>query len=752
MRQSAAAIFGAGFTVAACYAAGAVLIHFLLAKLRAVLRQDEHIPLAFVLGAACLHLAIFAILALHIAYWPVLVALLAAVIAAAIYTGAWRGVDTEHAHAVPPLSTALQTVFGSCMAAFGLVYFVNAWAPELSSDGAGYHLALVARELRVHGFEPVTNNLYAMLGAGVEMLFVPAFAIGRHSAAALVHFAFAVALAMSILAYGRRIGKPWAGAAGALLTFASPIAGVTASSAYIDVATAAIVFGVFYWIEIWDEHRNEQHGLRLLIPVGLLAGYAYAAKYTVFPIAIYALGFVAWRTQRLRPIGKRLTPVLTVAGSALLMAGPWIARNWIWYQNPLAPFANWVFRNPYIHVLFEQEYAESLRSYGMPSLRPLALEATVHGQYVGGIIGPVFLLLPLSLAALRYRAGRRLLLAGGLLFSTYFANIGARFLIPCLPFFSLALGLALDEAAPLLAALMLFHAAASWPPVLNWYVNPACWRLVRFPYQAALRITPQDQFLRENSAGYPVARMIEEKVPPGEAVLAMDGIPNSYTAREILVNFQSASNESLSDTVNMGWNQASQPGVVRVFQFPEKQVRRLRVFQTAQARFPQEWNVYELRFYYRGQELARRPEWRLRAWPNPWEVQLAFDNSLATRWRSGEVAAPGMYLDADFGRDESVDEVRLTTSYDFEPFRMQVESMNPAGRWDKIGENPRMVYQAIPPSIRRMATYEMHARGIHYLLVFDRNYGAADFADDPEAWGLTLIGRSGEAKLYRTIW
>ena len=231
----------------------------------------------------------------------------------------------------------------------------------------------------------------------------------------------------------------------------------------------------------------------MLIPVGLLAGYAYAAKYTAFPIAIYALGFVAWRSRRLRPM-------LVVMGCALIMAGPWIARNWIWYQNPVAPFANSIFRNPYVHVIFEQDYSESLRHYGMPSLRPLALEATIRGQYIGGIIGPVFLLLPVALLALRYRAGRRLLLAGALVFSTYFTNIGARFLIPCLPFFSLALGLAFAEAAPFLAALMLFHAAASWPPVLNRYVNPNCWRLVRFPYKAALRITPPDEFLRQNSS------------------------------------------------------------------------------------------------------------------------------------------------------------------------------------------------------------------------------------------------------------
>jgi hypothetical protein len=636
-------------------------------------------------------------------------------------------------------------VFGWCAGVFAVVYLVNAWAPEVSPDGAGYHLGLVARELRVHGFEPITNDMYAMLSQGVEMLFVPAFAIGRHSAAALVHFAFSVALALAMLAYGRRIGKPWAGAAGALLTFASPVVGADGSAAYVDVATAAIVFGVFYWTEVWDEHFGEQRRLSLLIPVGLLAGYAYAAKYTAFPIAIYALGFVAWR-------GKRLRPVLLVAGCALIMAGPWIVRNWIWYQNPVAPFANSIFRNPFVHVMFEHDYSESLRNYGMPSLRPLALEATIRGAYVQGIIGPAFLLLPIALAALRFQAGRRLLLAGALVFSTYFANIGARFLIPSLPFFSLAIGLAFAEAAPLLAALMILHAAASWPPVLNRYVNPNCWRLVRFPYQAALRITPPEEFLRQNAHGYAAAQMIDAKVPDAEPVFSMDGILDSYTKHPILVYYHSAGNETLADTINMGWNAAWQPAVERVFQFPERKARRMRVVQTAQSVYPHQWNVYELRFFYHGMELARKLDWRLQAWPNPWEVQLAFDNSLATRWRSGEVASPGMYLDVDFGRDESVDEVRLVASSDSELTRLQLESINSEGGSEKIADNPATLNRAVPAGIRRMATYEMHARGIHYLMINDTNNGADDFAEDPEAWGLKLIGHIEGERLYQTIW
>ncbi len=740
MRQAAAALLGAGLTVAACYAAGSLLID----QLRAILRRDERIPLAFLLGAGCLHLAVFVVLAVHAAYWPILLGLLAITILAALWTGAWRGARTQSGKPVAPLSRTLKVVFGAGAGVYAVVYFVNAWAPEASPDGAGYHLGLVARELRTHGFERIASNLYAMLPQGVETLFLPAFAIGRHSAAALVHAAFTMALALIVLAYGRRIGKPWAGAAGALLTFASPVVGVAGSSAYVDVAAAAVVFAAFYWTEIWDDHRIEARSIRLLVPVGLLAGYAYAVKYTAFPIGIYALGFVAWR-------GRKIRPLLLVTGCALILAGPWLARNWIFYQNPVAPFANRLFRNPYIHVIFEQDYSQQLRSYRMPNLRVLPLEATIRGGYIRGIVGPVFLLLPLALAALRYSAGRRLLLAGALVFSTYFANIGARFLIPSLPFFSLSLGLAFGETPLFLTALMLFHAVASWPPILNRYVDFDCWRLVRFPYKAALRITSPDAFLRENLYGYSIARMIESKVPGGEPVLAMTGLPDAYTSHEILVSFQSARNQVLADTVNMGWDDALQPTVRRVFQFPERKARRMRVLQTAKAEHPEQWNVHELRFYERGKELPRRLEWRLRAWPNPWEVQMAFDNSLATRWRSWEVASPGMYLEVDFGRDESMDEVRLITSSDFDRIRLRLETANASGNWETVAENPSAAAEEVPQNIRRMATYEMQSRGVRYLLIRDDNFGAEDFAGDPEAWGLKLIGSGYDARLYETI-
>ena len=740
MKQAIAALLGAGFTIAACYAAGLLLMDRL--RVSAMLRRPERLPLAFTLGASALHLVVFVLLALNAAYWPVFVALLLLPIVQAFRAGLWRPQGFE-VYGVP---RSLKLLAGTIAAAFFAVYFVYAWAPEHSPDGASYHLGLVARELRTHGFEKITTTIYAMLGQGVELIYLPAFAIGRHSAAALVHLGFAVSLGLSILAFGRRIGKPWAGATAALLTFLSPVFGIAASTAYIDAAAAAIVFAVFYWLEIWDQERSvNDEARRLLIPVGLLAGYAYAAKYTTFPIGIYALGFVVWRTRRWKP-------VILVTACAVLMAGPWIARNWLLYQNPVAPLENWLFRNPYTHVMFEQDYSAYLRKYAVVDMSRLPLDVTVGGEKTQGLIGPAFLLLPLGLFALRRRIGRHLWIAGLLVFSPYFANIGTRFLIPCLPFFSLSIALAFGEAPLLLGGLMLAHAILSWPTMIQRYADEHAWRLDRFPLRAALRRVEPDAFLTSVLPEYRAARMIDGNVPAGEGVLTQSGLPDAYIDREVRVSFQSASNEVLLDMFHMGWNVGIQPIRAHLFQFPETVSRRMRVQQIASAPAAEQWNVHELRFFHKGVELPRRPEWRLQAWPMPWDVQRAFDNSGATRWRSWETASPGMYLDVDFGREETVDEIRVETSADSVSVRMQPEVMNAAGTWEPLPAQLQSIDVAPNPNSRRMATSEMHRLGLNYILLFDTDFGAEDVRQDPEAWGLTEIASVPGSRLYKSIW
>ena len=742
MIQAFAAILGAALTCGACYGAGDLLI----GKLGVKLNRTERAPLAFILGAACLHLAVFAILALHLAYWPVFVLLLVGLIAIA----AWRaGFSPREALASRPgggakaprgLKPALLILFG----AFTVFYFFHALAPESSPDGSSYHLGFVARYLRARGFEPV-EDLYAAFSGGIEMVFTPAFAIGKHSAAALTHFAFLIALALAVFAYGQRLGKPWAGAAAAFLVYASPVVGIDGTSAYVDVAAAAITFSVFYWIEIWDEVPDD----RLLIPAGLLTGYAYAAKYTAFAIFFYAAGFVWWRRRSLRP-------ALTIAGLALLTAGPWMFKNGVVFHNPVAPFASELFRNRYFHIATIQQLANRFQRYEIANLWSLPLEVTVRGFKTQGVIGPAFLLTPAALFSLRFRAGRRLLAAAAVLLVAYAANIGTRFLIPELPFLALALALAMGNSPGLIACLAIFHAVTSWPAVVGQYA-PGAWRLSgRVLYREALRIVPQDRYLRQASRGYVLASLIEERVPKGERVLALAAVAGAYTSREVLTGFHAAFSEDLEDTLSIGWVEYSQPRVLERWRFPERNARRVRVELDAMGRpdgwsNDEQWSIHELRFFHQGTELPRRPQWRLSAWPNPWDVQLAFDNSPATRWKTWERAAPGDYMEVDFGQPQTLDEVRVETSWDHQLQPEVKLSDEPSRRWNAPGGDFHATPVMPDPNIRRYATRELALRGVDYLLIADDSPGSLDFRGDPEGWGLELAAQGGGARLYRIV-
>ena len=75
-----------------------------------------------------------------------------------------------------------------------------------------------------------------------------------------------------------------------------------------------------------------------------------------------------------------------VAGCAAIMIAPWMIKDAGWLQNPVSPFLNSVFPNPYIHVSFERDYAAMMRHYeGLKSNSQIPLEVTVRGGALSGL-------------------------------------------------------------------------------------------------------------------------------------------------------------------------------------------------------------------------------------------------------------------------------------------------------------------------------------------------------------------------------
>lgn len=721
-----AILFGAAFTVAVACALGRLLLRRVVSGLYA----EEAAALGFIAGSALLSLLVFSLSALHLARKGVFLAA-----GGLILLAAWRyGSPLTRRASLPPLPRFWRWLFAAGFGAFTVLYFFNAMAPESSPDGVSYHLSFVARYLREHGLTPVPFNMYAQLSQGVEMLFVFAFAFGRHSAAALVHYAFLVALALALLSYGRRLGHPGVGVAASLLFYASPVAGIDGTSAYIDVAAAAIIFAVYYLLQVWDENRAPQ----LPAIIGLTAGFAYAAKYTAFLAVPYAAAFIWWRARRMRP-------ALLVLLCSLVLIAPWVIKNVVWTGNPFSPLMNAAFPNPVVHLSFEKDWSHQLRSYGIANRWTLPWEIMVSGEKTAGVIGPVFLLLPLALLALRLPAGRRVLAPAVLFTLPYFANVGTRFTLPALPFWSLALALALASYPRILALAVVMHCVLSWPQVLRKYTNP--WALNTIPARQALRIEKEESWLSRKHPNYLVARMIEARVPKGGRVLSFDGRAEAYTTRDIAVGFQSAAGEVLCDVFYAGFADDFQPRRFQSMRFPPQMLRRLRIVQAAEGAEDQQWSITELRVLSQGQELERAADWRLSARPNPWDVQLAFDNSPVTRWKTWERFRPGMFVEVDFGRARRLDEVRIESADAAGTVRL--EAMDEQGNWHPLPAEPAGGDLPASGFLGKQSMAEIKARGYDYLLIEAPEFGAAEVEEDPSAWGLSEVDHVGAAVLYR---
>lgn len=724
IRHFLSIVFGAIFTAATAWSIGRVLF----ARLRIALRGLEHELLAGMTGAALLSLMVFGLCAVRGALIPVFWVMGLAALALNFRFGARP--ESKTGNALPgwwKWLCALPFLF------YALLYLSNSIAPENSPDGQSYHLGLVYRYFRQHGFVRLTTNMYSNLSQGMEMLYLFAFSFGRHAAAATLHCCFLFALPLMMLCYGRRIGRPVAGACGGMLVYLSPVAGIDGVSAYNDVALAAAGFATFYLVEIWREQKQRA----MLIPIGLVSGFCFAIKYTGFVAAAYAVTIVMWELRSSRK--RAFVACATAVGLAAVMAGPWLVKNWLWLGNPVSPFLNRMFPNPYTHITFEDDYRRYFRSYDLPSFKPLFWMVTVKGQ-LGGQIGPVFLLAPLALLSLRIREGRRVLLAGLFFLLPYPQNLGARFLIPALPYAALGIALALEFSRQAQAVLVVAASFLAWPRVIDRYHAPGAWYISTMPWKAALGIVPQDVYLaKQDGPSWVTARTLDLYVPEGKRVWSTTPVAESYSKTDVLVNYYSAEGELIQDILTTPIKDAYQPLWKLRFTFSPRTMNRLRLTQNGSD--PHEvWSIGELRFFLGSDEIQPSRSWKADASSFPWDIGLALDRNPTTRWRSWEPIHSGMHVDVNFGEPVRLDRIELHGSHD--QWAIDVGLAGIQANLEKVDD---------PPSgdLRRIATATVKARGIDYLLISGDHLLAEDMYRDPGRWNLKKVADRGGSWLFQ---
>lgn len=624
----------------------------------------------FLLGAAALSLLVFALASMRLIHKGTIYAVAVVAIFSVLRQIPRLPRPRWHWSAIPFL-------------AYALFYLSHAMAPEHSPDGMSYHLGLVARYYREHGIVWLPANMYASLSQGLEMLFLFAFSIGRHSSAALVHFTFLLALPVLLgSSYGLR------GWLAGLFVFVIPVVGIDGISAYNDVALAVVLFACYEAMEQW---RNTGQPA-WVSAAALLAGFAFSIKYTGIVALVFLLP--AWR----------LWPRWLLAAACAL---PWLLKNWLWSGNPLAPFYNAWFENPWFSVEFENDFRSFLRHYDIANFSEWFREILIGGPRLGGTLGPLAILLATAVLGIRNSKTRRPLLAAALMLLVYPLNIGTRFLIPALPFLSLAL----FEFAPRLAPIaVLLGAILSWPSVMALYASPHTWRLERAPWRAALRIETEDSFLTCKSAGYITARLIEQLVPAGESVYVHSAIPESYCNRNIIVSFHSTVGLKLQQALAAPLYEPYQPRFL--YTCPSS---RIEVASTT----TDTWSIIDVEPRPTSAQCNRMP----------WDAPLLYDGNWVTRWRTWGPAHRGDYC-------------QLSGSG---PYKI----WGTGDQWSIVLKNCQRELLSHPADFRAASREYFLAQGIRYLAVDAPDYNAKDMIEHPGLWGIDLVAQRGSMRLYR---
>jgi hypothetical protein len=253
----------------------------------------------FVTGATAFSLLVFLTLLCHAGYLCVYLA-----IAAALAILAWR-TQAKVTAVLPSVPWFFRMVF----AVAGVAYLANALAPEIQADAAGYHLRLVSDYVRLHAFSHRVG-FFDALPQGMEMLFVPAFAVGAGSAAKLVHFAFLLATIPLIREIAHEAGLANVnGCAAAAFFFLAPVCAVDGTSAYTDIGLVCACCALVYLLQRWQGERS----FALLVCAALNAAFCYAVKPNFGWVALAAFACLRFNAA--------------FGGMVLLFSAPWLARS-----------------------------------------------------------------------------------------------------------------------------------------------------------------------------------------------------------------------------------------------------------------------------------------------------------------------------------------------------------------------------------------------------------------------------------------
>ena len=330
--------------------------------------------------------------------------------------------------------------------------------PEASTDGLAMHLAIATNMANHHSFTvDFREFLWALMPMGADFCYALGYVAGGEAAARLLNLVMLGCCAYAIY----EVASGWVCAPIALLLAAtfvsSPLAQLVTGSMLVENFVAALMAGAVL------AYRRDNFPLCLF-----LLGSAVGWKLAAIAMAIVFLPFLigSWRPARR---AWALPALLFLAPASF----PYV-KAYALSGNPVYPFANSVFRSPYLHEdLYDNRYEEKL-TWRTPMQVTFETNRYYEGQ--NGSFGFQYLLfLPLCVVvAVSGDRFSRSIAITGLIGAALILKIqpNARYLYATLPFLTMAAAAAFSwidarVAGASLVAMTLLNMHLL--PTSNWY-------------------------------------------------------------------------------------------------------------------------------------------------------------------------------------------------------------------------------------------------------------------------------------------
>ncbi|MBT5471539.1 MAG: hypothetical protein HOK41_13130 [Nitrospina sp.] len=340
----------------------------------------------------------------------------------------------------------LKNMAQSFLLLLSLLLIILAMAPAFATDALVYHLAVPKAFLEAGGLVNLPNNIYSFFPQQIEMLYLFALALGSDSLAQLTGLGIAFLLLFALWQYSRQKGDESYAWLTPLIFISTPTFFTGASSAYVDLQAAAYVFLAFY---SWENgcKRNQSSWFLLMT---LFAGAAVATKLTtviILPLAFLGLALHGRTHKNEKQTAQQC--LMLVLGSLIILS-PWLARNYFFTGNPVAPFfmsffggdagMNWDATRSQMQF---QYYSSFGMGHGILDFLSLPINLTffseLHSLKFDGKIGIFYLLLLPALFSLQRKSLPVVIVFAVLLIFWFMQTQYIRLLAPAFAFLSILL-------------------------------------------------------------------------------------------------------------------------------------------------------------------------------------------------------------------------------------------------------------------------------------------------------------------------